>query len=72
MSDLQTPVAENLLLAAYRSVKDGEQKAPDVLAAEYERHFSTVVPANSHTVFERFSLSDSTVRVILKSDTISA
>lgn len=71
MSEVQLPTGENLLLSAYRAVMSDRKSDPVELVAEYERRFSSVVPqsaAQKH-VFQRFSLADSTVRLVIKSDT---
>ena len=71
MSEVQLPAGENLLLSAYRAVMSGQKSSPAELVADYERHFSSVVPpsAGQKPVFERFSLADSKVRLVIKSDT---
>jgi hypothetical protein len=72
MSKVQSAKEENLLLTAYRAVMGSDEKAdPAALVVEYERHFSSVVPLSStqrHN-FKRFSMADSNVRVVIKSNT---
>lgn len=71
MSNVHLVAEENLLLSAYRTVMGGKRQDPTKLVAEYERHFSSVVPpsSNQRHVFERFSMADSNVRVVIKSST---
>jgi hypothetical protein len=73
MSEVQLPADENLLLSAYRAVMGGQKRDANELVTEYEQHFSSVIPPspNSRPVFERFSLADSKVRLVIKSDTAS-
>ena len=73
MSNVYLVADENLLLSAYRTVMGGKKKDPTELVAEYERHFSSVVApsSNQRHVFERFSMADSNVRVVLRSSTAS-
>ena len=71
MSNVQMVAEENILLAAYRQIVNEEKKDPQDLITEYENHFSSVVsPASKpRHVFERFSMTDPNVRVVIKSST---
>ena len=74
MNTLCLPVGENILMAAFRAVVEGQLAEPAELVAAYERHFGTVPPV-SHTqppVFERFSLVDPTIKMTVQSSTATA
>jgi len=71
MSALHLPVGENILLAAYRAVTEGQTAGPAELVAAYEEHFKTAVltPSAQPQVFERFSLVDPNIRMTVRSST---
>lgn len=71
MSALQLPVGENILVAAYRAMTEGQKAEPSELVATYEEHFKTAVPVPpaQPQVFERFSLVDPNVRMTVRSST---
>jgi hypothetical protein len=74
MSTLQLPTGDNLLMAAFRAIAEGQITDPTQLVAAYEQHFrSTVaVPPERPPVFERFSLVDPSIRMCVQSSTASA
>ncbi|WP_374567533.1 hypothetical protein [Ideonella sp.] len=71
MHTLSLPATENILLIAFRAVAEGRPSDPAELVAAYERHFTTTVPvpAVQPPVFERFSLVDPNIRMIVQSST---
>lgn len=71
MSVLSLPAGENILFEAFRAVADRQSAKPAELVSTYEKHFTTIVPAPSAQpqVFERFSLIDPTIKMIVQSNT---
>jgi hypothetical protein len=71
MNSIQLPVGENLLLAALSAVGKSDQVPSEDLVAQYERHFTTAISVHSKQpqVFERFSIIDPTVSLIVQSST---
>lgn len=69
MSKLQLPSGENLILSALGSLAESGRADPTELAAEYARRFvSAAQPAQGRcSVFDRFSLADPTIRMVIKS-----
>lgn len=72
MSTLQLPTGENILMSAFRAVEEGRNATPTDLVAEYEKYFTTTLPSKPTQAqkFERFSLSDPNIRVIVQSNTV--
>lgn len=71
MNTLSLPIGENILLAAFRAVTESRGADPAELVAAYEQHFTTTVPVppTQPPVFERFSLVDPNIRMIVQSST---
>jgi hypothetical protein len=71
MNTLSLPVGENILMAAFRAVAEGRDGEQSGLVAAYERHFTTAVPLppTQPPVFQRFSLVDPNIKMIIQSTT---
>lgn len=71
---LEIPSGENILLAAYREVREGKQSDASGLVSEYQRYFTVVANTElgARPVFERFSIIDTNVKLTIASDTTSA
>jgi hypothetical protein len=74
MSDIfKNQAVDDSLIAAFKSLK--EQATPNIrpekISEQYTKYFSTVEPRPNlqHSYFERFSLVDPNIRVILTSTT---
>jgi len=74
MSTLNLPVGESILFAAFRAVSEKRAAKPTELTAVYEQYFTTIAPApaTQSQVFERFSLIDPSIKMIVQSSTGAA
>lgn len=72
MSALQLPTGENILMSAFRSVVEGRGSVPTDFAAEYEKYFTSAVQPQSAQAqpFEKFSLTDPNIRVVVQSSSV--
>jgi hypothetical protein len=71
MNTLMSPTDENILLAAFRALKQKSTATPQEMVTTYGEFFksSVALPLDKQQVFERFSLSDPNVRLTIKSHT---
>lgn len=72
MEELTIPTGESMLLKARRAIANKQTLSGVELVAEFHRYFVVTTSIRAPKVFERFSVADSNVRMVIQANTTLA